>query len=90
MFIENATSETLVVFELGAYQNGDKGLNLQPGETKVTHWFRPRDENDKQQTTVKAINSAGAVVFCRPYSYERAKDNFGWRIRITAGVAECP
>jgi hypothetical protein len=89
MFIENGTGETVVVYELGAYQTGDRGFALQPGETKTTHWFRPRDENDKQQTKVKAVNSAGSLVFCRAYSYERAKDNFHWTIRITQGITEC-
>lgn len=90
MFIENGTGVTVVVYEIGAYQSGDRGFTLQAGETKVTHWFRPRDENDKQQTTVKAVDSAGSVVFCRTYSYERAKDGFRWTIRITRGVSECP
>src|SRR5438270_4605678 len=45
---------------------------------RLVIWFRPRDENDKQETKVRAVNSAGSLVFCRAYSYERAKDNFHW------------
>ncbi|MDP9281443.1 MAG: hypothetical protein M3P38_05045 [Chloroflexota bacterium] len=89
MFIENVTGEPVVVYEFGAYPTGDRGFTLQPGETKVTHWFRPRDENDKQDTMVKAISGTGVVIFCRMYSYDRAKDNFHWTIRIAGGVSEC-
>ncbi len=89
MFVENGTGQTVVVYELGAYQTSDRGFELQPGETKTSYWFRPRDENDKQETKVRAVNSAGSLVFCRAYSYERAKDNFRWTIRITQGITEC-
>src|SRR5437773_11707929 len=58
-------------------------------ERRTSYWFRPRDENDKQETKVRAGNSAGSLVFCRAYSYERAKDNFRWTIRITQGITEC-
>ena len=85
----NGTGQTVVVYELGAYQTGDRGFELQPGETKTSYWFRPRDENDKQETKVRAVNSAGSLVFCRAYSYERAKDNFHWTIRITQGITDC-
>src|SRR5438045_9594945 len=62
MYIENATSQTVTVYELGAYSSGDRGFTLGPGETKVTHWLRPRDENDKQDTIVRATNTTGSVV----------------------------
>src|SRR5437763_16994486 len=44
MFVENGTGQTVVVYELGAYQTGDRGFELQPGETKTSYWFRSRDE----------------------------------------------
>ncbi len=90
MFVENDTGEPIVVYELGAYETGDRGFTLQPGERRVTHWLRPRDEKDAQRTTVRAISSGGSLLFCRSYSYERAKDDFRWTSRITPGVNECP
>lgn len=89
MFVENATNERVTVYELGAYPAGDRGFVLNPGEKRTTHWLRPRDERDRQETTVKATDDGGTVVFCRKYTYERAKDNFNWTIRITSGVLEC-
>lgn len=89
MRIENGTGQAVAVYEFGAYQAGDRGLALQPRETKTTYWFRPRDASDKQDTKVRAINAAGLLVFCRAYSYERAKDNFNWTIRIEQGITEC-
>jgi hypothetical protein len=89
MRIVNASGQAVTVYELGAYQDGDRGFILAPDAIKITRWFHPHDENDRQEATIKAVNTNGAVVFCQRFSYGTAKGNFEWTVRITAGPVEC-
>jgi limonene-1,2-epoxide hydrolase len=89
MRIQNASGQTVTVYELGAYPTGDRGYTLAPGEIKTTTWFRPRDDSNEQRATVKAIAADGSVVFCRRITYSEAKGNFQWTVRITAGPVDC-
>jgi hypothetical protein len=89
MRIQNASDQTLTVYELGASASGERGFMLAAGETKITHWLHPRNEDDTQETTVKAVSASGTVVYCQRFSYATAKGDFEWRVRITAGHVEC-
>lgn len=89
MHIQNATDQTVTVYELGASGSGERGFALGPGETKTTIWLHPRNERDTQETIVRAVAASGAVVYCQRYSYAKAKGDFEWKVRITAGPVEC-
>src|SRR5437867_2663453 len=89
MRIENQTTVTVTVYELGAYPRGSEGFLLSPGAYRYTDWLRPREGSDDPPTVVKAVDGSGALVFCRPYSYDTARDNFRWTLAITPGVNEC-
>src|SRR5205085_864385 len=70
--VTNATSATVVFFvdDVGAAPGtlAADGWRLQPGADAVDHWTIPSGASDGRRPTVRAMDTNGAVVFCRRLS----------------------
>jgi len=91
--VTNATSATVVFFvdDVGAAPGtlAADGWRLESGADAVDHWTIPSGASDGRRATVRAMDTNGAVLFCRRFGFDQLKaDQF--RIRITSSLNECP
>jgi len=64
------------------------GVTLEPGAEDVNHWVIPAGDNDQRKATVRAVNSAGSIVYCHRFGFAELRD-LHFHIDLRGGVADC-
>jgi hypothetical protein len=92
MTVENGSNVPITFFVdgVGAQPGSGKadGVALAPGKDHVDHWLIPSDSRDTRRATIRAVDSAGAIVYCHRFSYDEL-DALRFHVRIVDGVNNC-